>query len=47
METLLIENINKYKTQNNKLPENDDWKTLRKIGFKIEMLGTNPSYETN
>jgi len=43
----LIENINKYKIQNNKLPGNDDWKTLRKIGFKIEILGTNPSYETN
>ena len=43
----IIENINSYKSENKKLPENQDWKTLEKIGFKIEMLGTTPSYETN
>ena len=43
----LIENINSYRVENNKLPENDDWKTLEKIGFKTEMLGTSPSYETD
>src|SRR5690606_41791202 len=36
-----------YKVENNKLPENDDWETLEKIGFKTEMLGTSPSYETD
>jgi hypothetical protein len=45
--SLLIENINSYKVENNKLPENDDWETLEKIGFKTEMLGTSPSYETD
>lgn len=43
----LIKNINSYKLENNKLPENTDWKTLEKLGFKIEMLGTKPNYETN
>ena len=41
----LISNIDKYKTQNNKLPESDDWKTLQNLDFKIEMLGTKPAYE--
>ncbi|WP_177764429.1 hypothetical protein [Flavobacterium sp. I3-2] len=43
----LIENINSYKIEYGKLPENDDWKTLEKIGFKTKMLGTTPSYESN
>lgn len=43
----LIENINSYQNKNKILPKNDDWKTLEKLGFKIEMLGTKPSYESN
>ena len=43
----LIENINSYKIKNKKLPENDDWKTLEEIGFKTEMLGISPNYETD
>ena len=43
----IIENIEKYKKQNNKLPFENDWKTLEKLGFKTEELGTKPSYETD
>ncbi len=43
----LIVNIEKYKKENNKLPNNDDWKTLEKVGFKMEYLGTKPSYQTD
>jgi hypothetical protein len=41
----LIESINRFRIEKNKLPEPDDWKTLEKIGFKITMLGTEPAYE--
>jgi hypothetical protein len=44
---LLIENITDYQIKYNKLPEDNDWETLEKLGFKLDMLGTNPSYETN
>lgn len=43
----LIEKIDSYKIRNNKLPDNYDMKTLEQLGFKIEMLGTNPSYASN
>lgn len=43
----LIKNIETYKIENNNLPKNGDWKTLEKLGFKIEILGTKPDYETN
>ena len=43
----LIENINLYESQNNTLPKNNDEKTLEKLGFKIEMLGIEPSYKSN
>jgi hypothetical protein len=43
----LIENINSYKSKYNEIPATDDWKTLEKLGFKIEMLGTKPNYENN
>lgn len=43
----LIENIKIYQRKYNKLPENNDWKTLEKLGFDMELLGTNPSYQTN
>jgi|SRR5690554_938060 len=37
--------IEQFKKENNGLPKTDDWKTLEEIGFKIEMLGTDPSYQ--
>lgn len=43
----LIENIDSYQSKFNELPKNDDWETLESLGFNIEMLGTQPSYECN
>ena len=43
----LIENINYHQNQNKTLPKNDDYKTLEKLGFTMEMLGTKPSYASN
>jgi hypothetical protein len=43
----LIDNITDYQIKYNKLPDNNDLRTLEKLGFKIEMLGAKPSYETN
>ena len=43
----LIKNINYYESENGKLPKNNDWKTLEKLGFKNEDLGTKPSYGNN
>ena len=43
----LIEKIELYKKTYKKLPKSDEWKTLEKLGFKIELLGTKPSYESN
>ncbi|MBW7676428.1 hypothetical protein [Chryseobacterium chendengshani] len=40
----LIQKIQDYKKTNNKLPENHDWQTLKKLGFKMEDLGTKPLY---
>lgn len=41
----LIVKIQDYQIKNSQLPSTDDWKTLEKIGFKTEMLGTKPSYQ--
>ncbi|MFP3592844.1 hypothetical protein [Chryseobacterium sp. SIMBA_038] len=43
----LIENIEAYKTINKKLPENQDLKTLEKLGFKKENQSTKPNYATD
>jgi hypothetical protein len=40
----LIIKIQDYKNKNSHLPLNYDDKTLEQLGFKIEMLGTEPSY---
>lgn len=40
----LIKNIEKYKLDLNKLPAEDDWKILKKLGFGIQSLGTKPDY---
>ncbi len=37
--------IEQFKKENNELPKTDDWKNLEELGFKIEMLGTDPSYQ--
>ncbi|KQS92038.1 hypothetical protein [Chryseobacterium sp. Leaf394] len=34
----IIQNIENYKKTNGKLPENGDWKTLEKLGFKFEKV---------
>jgi DNA-dependent RNA polymerase auxiliary subunit epsilon len=41
----LVDRIEKYQQENGHLPAPNDLKTLEKLGFKIEMLGTNPTYE--
>lgn len=43
----LVENIETYKTINKKLPENQDWKTLEKLGFKKENSGIKSNYATD
>jgi len=43
----LIQNIGTYQKTNGKLPENNDWKTLEKLGFKKEDSGKNPDYKTD
>ncbi|SHL76334.1 hypothetical protein [Chryseobacterium polytrichastri] len=43
----LIKNIETYQTINKKFPENQDWKTLEKLGFQKEGLETKPYYSTN
>ncbi len=41
----LIVKIQDYKNRNSQLPSTDDWQTLEQFGFKMEMLGTDPSYQ--
>ena len=41
----LIKNIEQYRTENNKLPNSNDWKLLDNLGFEKTELGTNPTYE--
>ena len=41
----LIVNIENYKDKYSQLPLTDDWQTLERLGFKIEMLGTDPTYQ--
>jgi hypothetical protein len=39
----IIDNIEKYKIKN-KLPDNDDWETLRKFGFRDKIDFLQPEY---
>ena len=39
----IIDNIEKYKVHN-KLPDNDDWETLRKFGFRDKIDFLQPEY---
>jgi hypothetical protein len=41
----LIEKIELFQKEKGQLPEPDDWTTLANLGFKIEMLGTDPTYQ--
>ncbi|UOK41627.1 MULTISPECIES: hypothetical protein [Flavobacterium] len=41
----LIENLQKYKVSNFKLPNNQDWETLDKLDFEKTELTTNPEYK--
>lgn len=41
----LVSNIEQYSKDKNGLPETDDWRVLEDLGFKTEMLGTDPSYQ--
>lgn len=41
----LVSKIEQFKKENNRFPETDDWKVLDELGFKIEMLGTDPTYQ--
>jgi hypothetical protein len=43
----LIQNIETYHRLHKKLPKNDDYKTLEKLGFKMEQLGIKPDYTTD
>jgi hypothetical protein len=41
----LASKIEKFKKENHRLPKTDDWKVLGELGFKMEMLGTDPTYQ--
>ena len=41
----LIANLKTYRQNRGRLPDMDDWKTLKNLGFVLEDLGTQPSYE--
>ncbi|MCS3532746.1 hypothetical protein [Chryseobacterium sp. JUb7] len=43
----IIQNIETYQKNKGRLPQNDDWKTLEKLGFKMEDLGVSPVYTTD
>ncbi|SEH83244.1 hypothetical protein SAMN02927937_01673 [Paenimyroides aquimaris] len=40
----LIKNIEKYRLDYNRLPAEDDWETLKQLGFHTQELGTKPNY---
>lgn len=39
-----MHNIETYRKLHKKLPDNDDYRTLEKLGFKMEYIGTKPDY---
>lgn len=43
----IIQNIEAYQKSNGRLPQDNDWKTLKKLGFKQEYLGVRPDYTTD
>ena len=42
---ILADRIEDFKKEKGRLPTTDDWDILEQLGFKIENLGTYPSYE--
>lgn len=43
----IIQNIETYQKISRKLPENDDWKTLKKLGFNLEDSVSYLDYKTD
>lgn len=43
----LIKNVEDYRKTHHKLPDNSDWNTLEKLGFKPTDPGTQPDYYTD
>ncbi|MFD0975394.1 hypothetical protein [Salinimicrobium gaetbulicola] len=41
----LVERIEAFKKEKGQLPTPNDWMALEELGFKTEMLGTDPTYE--
>lgn len=41
----LVKEIIEYQKEYKELPETGSWEILKQLGFKVEMVGTNPSYE--
>ncbi|MEJ5317480.1 MAG: hypothetical protein WHS63_10770 [Tenuifilum sp.] len=43
----LIERIEEYKEKEKKLPDDKDFETLEKLGFKTDLIATKPLYTKN
>ena len=41
----LVDRIEEFQKEKGQLPTPGDWTTLEKLGFKMEMVGTVPTYE--
>ena len=41
----ITQNLNDYRLAVGKYPEKGDWKTLNKLGFSMNDLGTQPDYK--
>ena len=41
----IVNKIDQFEKENQKLPESDNWNVLEELGFKTEMFGTNPTYQ--
>lgn len=41
----LVHQIEQYQATHHTLPQTGDWQTLEQLGFKMELLGTNPTYD--
>lgn len=41
----MVKKVLDYQKENKRLPETGDWETLEQLGFKVNMLGTDPAYE--
>lgn len=40
----LVEKIENYRSKYSQLPLDNDWELFEQLGFRIKMLGTDPSY---